>query len=82
MSPNCISFTLYFLIFQIEEGGVELHGLYSFTITGPGSKSFIVAASSPQEKQKWMDDIQKAVSISIKKVEILCIIFLCPKAVL
>ena len=41
--------------FKVEDGGVELHGLYAFTITGIGGRSFVVAASSPEEKTKWMD---------------------------
>eukprot|EP00111_Clytia_hemisphaerica_P018200 TCONS_00053826-protein len=51
---------------RVEEGGVELHGLYAFTIVGPGTKSFIVAASSPDEKQKWMEDIRRAINNAIK----------------
>lgn len=54
--------------FQVEDGGVELHGLYAFTLTGRGGISFVVAAGSPEEKYKWMEDIQNAISRAIKKV--------------
>lgn len=53
---------------QVEDGGVELHGLYAFTLTGYGGTTFVVAAGSPEEKYKWMEDIQNAISKAIKKV--------------
>ena len=35
---------------------------------GPGDKSFVVAASSPEEKTKWMDDIQNAINRAVNEV--------------
>ena len=49
------TFVFGLFYFKVEDGGVELHGLYAFTITGIGGRSFVVAASSPEEKTKWMD---------------------------
>uniref|UniRef100_T2MID3 FERM, RhoGEF and pleckstrin domain-containing protein 2 n=1 Tax=Hydra vulgaris TaxID=6087 RepID=T2MID3_HYDVU len=46
---------------KIEEDGIEWHGLYAFTLTMQGESSFVVAAKSPEERQKWMEDLNDAI---------------------
>eukprot|EP00794_Sanderia_malayensis_P010963 gene10963-12124_t len=54
-------------LMKIEEGGVELHGLYSFTIHNSCGKSFVVAATSPDERFKWMEDLNSAIAKAKEK---------------
>jgi len=55
-------------LLKVEEGGVELHGLYSFTLSGGSDTTpFVVAANSPEEKYKWMEDIQNSINRELKK---------------
>jgi len=53
-------------ITKVEDGGVELHGLYAFTVSGQ-HRSFVVAASSPEEKSKWMEDLTHAIESATKE---------------
>ncbi|XP_065644231.1 FERM, ARHGEF and pleckstrin domain-containing protein 2 isoform X2 [Hydra vulgaris] len=46
---------------KVEEDGIEWHGLYAFTLTMQGESSFVVAAKSPEERQKWMEDLNDAI---------------------
>ena len=40
--------------FQLENNGPEMHGLYSFAVIAEG-KEFLLAASSEEEKYKWVE---------------------------
>ncbi|KAL9964479.1 hypothetical protein ACROYT_G028125 [Oculina patagonica] len=45
---------------RLESSGPEMHGLYSFAIISEG-REHLLAASSEEEKYKWMEDLKRAV---------------------
>lgn len=45
---------------RLESHGPEMHGLYSFAVIAEG-KEFLLAASSEEEKYKWVEDLKRAV---------------------
>jgi len=52
---------------KLRDGGVELHGLYPFTIEFKSGKSFVVAATSLEDRLKWIEDIKFAISTAKEK---------------
>ena len=41
--------------FKIKNGGIELHGLHSFTIEYNDGKSFVVAATTADDQSNWTE---------------------------
>lgn len=69
----------YVFLYQIEDIGPDLHGLYPFTITY-SNKHMVVAAQSEEEKYKWLEvrnsNVNFSVAITIN--DILKTVVFCP----
>ena len=49
---------------KIRDGGIELHGLYPFTIEFKDGKSIVVAATSFEDKLKWTEVCFTLIAVS------------------
>ncbi|XP_065055765.1 FERM, ARHGEF and pleckstrin domain-containing protein 2-like [Rhopilema esculentum] len=47
---------------KIEEGGFSMHGLFTFTVHSSSGKPVHLAATSHEERLKWLEDLATAVN--------------------